>query len=208
MTYKLLLFTTFTHLFHSLHVIHCSPQSALMTLALSHCIIRWQEERIRAKQSCWKHRYSWKLWVLQEHTMQDLYFRRNEGKMKVSGFLASYVAAVSWGSGWISGKGTSPGGGQALEQAPQASKKHLDNVLRYGVWFLCGARSWTQPLQVPLPTNDILWFYELAIWFKGLFLLFLTRSTISCIVRKKKGDDNYPLAQPIKIREMICRRPW
>lgn len=182
MTYKLLLFTSFTILMSS-----SAPLTTirLMILEWSHCIIRWQEERSRAKQSCWKSRYCWTLRVLQEHMVADLYFRRNEGKMKVSRFLVSYVVAVRWGSGCVSGKGIAPEGGQALEQAPQANKKHLDNVLRHMDWFLCGVRSWTWPLWVPLPTLHILWLYELTIWFKGLFLLFLTRSTISSIVRKK-----------------------
>ena len=46
--------------------------------------------------------------------------------------------AVRGGSGWISGKGSSPGSGWVLEQAPQGSSlgvkliefnKHLDNSL-------------------------------------------------------------------------------
>ena len=58
-------------------------------------------------------------------------------------------------SGWLSRKGSSPEGGQALAQAPQGSghslklpqfKKHLDSALIHTVNFLvvlCGDRSWT-----------------------------------------------------------------
>ena len=54
----------------------------------------------------------------------------------------------------MSGKGSSPGGGWALEQAPQGSghgpkllefKKRLDNALSHTVWFL-GGPVWSQEL--------------------------------------------------------------
>lgn len=52
------------------------------------------------------------------------------------------------------GKGSSPEGGWALEQAPQGSghspklpefQQHLDNALRPRVWILCGC-VWGQEL--------------------------------------------------------------
>jgi len=61
-----------------------------------------------------------------------------------------------WVSDWISRKGSSPEGGQALKHALQGRdhrsnmpefKKYLDSAPRHGIWFL-GRPVWSQGLDL------------------------------------------------------------
>ena len=77
----------------------------------------------------------------------------------------------------MSGKGSSPGGGWALEQAPQGSghgpkllefKKRLDNALSHTVWFL-GGPVWSQELD--------------SMILMGLFQLRISYDSINTLLR-------------------------
>lgn len=72
------------------------------------------------------------------------------------------------GSGWISGKGSSPESGWALEQVPQgnshstellALKKHLGKALSHIFWLL-GDPMWIQELDAIIPVGPFyLWVF-------------------------------------------------
>ena len=75
----------------------------------------------------------------------------------------------------MSGKGSSPGGGWALEQAPQGSghgpkllefMKRLDNALSHTVWFL-GGPVWSQELDSMILTDPL----QLRIFHDTMFLI-------------------------------------
>ena len=77
----------------------------------------------------------------------------------------------------MSGKGSSPGGGWALEQAPQGSghgpkllefKKHLDNALSHTVRFF-GGPVWSQELD--------------SMILMGLFQLRISYDSINTLLR-------------------------
>lgn len=78
-------------------------------------------------------------------------------------------------SGWISGRGSSPEGSQALDWAPQGSahgpkltelKKHLNNSLRYRAWILDGP-VWSQGLDLMTLMGP----YQLVIFCDSMRLL-------------------------------------
>ena len=106
----------------------------------------------------------------------------------------------------MSGKGSSPGGGWALEQAPQGSghgpkllefKKHSDNALRNMDWIMGGGGCVKPGVGLgdccrSLSLRDILWFYItqecntfqqqagqlFLVWLSHLFICYQSRTGI------------------------------